>query len=329
MVNNRLLVATAFALAFGAAAHAGTVDFVLTGAAVDYTIPKTGDYAILAFGAQGGGNGVGAAGGLGAEIGGQFLLNAGDALVIAVGGQGDGFSFPRGAGGGGGSFVVDATTGAVLAAAGGGGGAGIFVQYPGGSGQTTTSGEDGVGDNAGAGGANGMGGGGGLAFGTGGGGGGFLGAGGGDGSDNTGVGGGSWPGLAGGDFGGGFGGGGGTAVDFSGGGGGGGGGYRGGGGGGNLNGGGGGGGGSYLSNVASNPLLIAGVELGNGLVTITSPAISIPEPATWVMLLLGFPGLGFSIWRTSCKSAPRGEHVREPTRDVSIIGWRNLPVAQR
>ena len=298
MNKKRSLISSALALALGHAAHAAPSHLNDVGYLVDYTIPTTGDYTIDAFGAQGGSNFVGAEGGLGAEIGGRFFLNAGNILVIAVGGQGEGFDFPHGAGGGGGSFVFDATTGALLVAAGGGGGAGIFTQDSGGSGQTTTSGEDGSGDNAGAGGVNGLGGGGGLAFGVGGGGGGFLGAGGGAfiGSDNTGGGGGSWPGLAGGEIGGGFGGGGGVGAFASGGGGGGG--YSGGGGGGNLNGGDGGGGGSYLSSLASNPILIAGVESGDGLVTIT-----VPELSTWAMLLLGFAGLGFAGYRRTTVAA--------------------------
>ena len=83
-------------------------------------MPTTDSYQILAFGAQGGNSGtfinpfgqssVGA-GGLGAEIGGDFSLTAGEILQVAVGGAGAGGNVPTignpgGGGGGGGSFVV-------------------------------------------------------------------------------------------------------------------------------------------------------------------------------------------------------------------------------
>ena len=71
-----------------------------TGGIVTYTVPTTGIYDIVAYGAQGGGG----AGGLGAEIGGDVSLTAGEVLTIAVGGQGG--TYNRGYSGGGGSFVV-------------------------------------------------------------------------------------------------------------------------------------------------------------------------------------------------------------------------------
>jgi hypothetical protein len=74
------------------AAHAQRVNFTYTGRLVTYTVPKTGIYQILALGAQGGSgrspiDTIGA-GGLGAEIGGEFSLTAGEILQIAVGGAG-------------------------------------------------------------------------------------------------------------------------------------------------------------------------------------------------------------------------------------------------
>jgi hypothetical protein len=70
------------------AAPAGAVPmtFGFTGG-FQYIAPATGMYTILAYGAQGA-DGPGA-GGLGAEIGGEFKLFAGDTLRIAVGGMGN------------------------------------------------------------------------------------------------------------------------------------------------------------------------------------------------------------------------------------------------
>ncbi len=90
--------------------------FGLKGNLVTYTVPTTGLYRIVTFGAQGG-NATGP-GGLGAEIGGDFTLVQDETLKIAVGGAG-----MAGGGGGGGTFVVDPdNTPLVIAGAGGGGG---------------------------------------------------------------------------------------------------------------------------------------------------------------------------------------------------------------
>lgn len=269
------------------AASAFTFDYSSQSQIVTFTVPQTGLYDILAFGAQGGTGASGGAGGLGAEVGGDFLLTAGQTLTIAVGGAGSATSF-TGGGGGGGSFVVLGSTALVVAGGGGGGG---YVGLAGGPGQVGTSGlagGNGIGGNGtpgagGAGGTDGAGGGGGgggrrpdgsFASSGGGGGGGFDSAGGGGGGGNGGGGGASFAGGLGGgsSYGatGGFGGGGGSAL-----GGGGGGGYSGGGGGGGPTnggaGGGGGGGGSFYNSslISADLVRFAGVRSGNGSVTIT------------------------------------------------------------
>src|ERR1700733_1898813 len=79
-----------------------------TGTIVSYVAPTSGEYYIVAYGAQGGGSsgfGSSAAGGLGAVIGGEFTLTADEVLNVAVGGVG-GFGGPSGGGGGGGTFVI-------------------------------------------------------------------------------------------------------------------------------------------------------------------------------------------------------------------------------
>ena len=278
-----LLAGTAFLglVVSGAVACATPFDFAYTGSLVDFTVPTTGTYQILAFGAQGGNvastvfNQTGP-GGLGAEIGGDFDLTAGETLQIAVAGAG----MPNSGGGGGGTFVVDGDGTPLVIAGGGGGGGLIFGIMPlsGGGGLT---GPDGGGPN---GGVNGNGGGGGTAFFGGGGGGGFLSAGGGP------RGGGTFPGLAGGIPGGGFGGGGGSIFDASGGGGG----YSGGGAdlGGALDGiVPGGGGGSFDAGI--NQILVADFQAGNGEVVITE---LVPEPTS--LALLGSAVIGLAVvWR--------------------------------
>ena len=93
-------------LAAFTAANATPVTFSYTGSIVDWTVTTSGVYDLLAFGAQGG-RGIGQSGGLGAEMGGDVHLTAGDVLAIAVGGMG---SYHGGAGGGGGggggTFIV-------------------------------------------------------------------------------------------------------------------------------------------------------------------------------------------------------------------------------
>ena len=72
-------------VASGSAARAVPFDFTYTGSLVTFTVPTTETYQILAFGAQGGDSGFpGGTGGLGAEIGGNFALTAGEILQIPV-----------------------------------------------------------------------------------------------------------------------------------------------------------------------------------------------------------------------------------------------------
>ncbi|SFS72255.1 HYR domain-containing protein [Marininema halotolerans] len=283
--------------------------FIYTGGLQTLTIPEgVCTVTIQAQGAAGGSNPalVGSDGGLGASIQGLFTVTPGDVLSIVVGGQGGdasgtGIGLQGGGGGGGGSFVwfgssfgeVNPST-LMVAAGGGGGGGGLNVlSEVGGSGMTTSSGQDGgnAAGGFGAGGMDGSGGSGGnggmgMARGGGGGGGGSPFSNGGNGAGNAGgdggvsivaggAGGGGGTGssgvIIGGD--GGFGGGGGGSDRN----GGGGGGFSGGGGGTGINvdigggsAGGGGGGGSF--NGGSNPVNMAGVRAGNGVVEITYEA---------------------------------------------------------
>jgi hypothetical protein len=230
-----------------------------------YDITQTGIYEIDAYGAAGGsGYAVSStvSGGMGAEIGGDFTLDAGAVLDLYVGQQGgDASPAFHGGGGGGGTFVVLDSTGAPLVVAGGGGGGGP-TEFTGGNGGTDTSGGSGAGGSAG----------------NSSGGGGFLG--GGASVDGNG-GGGGFPSLTGGagyegGANGGYGGGGGTA--------GGGGGYTGGDGAacGTC---GGSGGSSYLEPSVAVTIDTAG-NSGDGEVIIDylGPAPSVPEPASFVLL---------------------------------------------
>jgi hypothetical protein len=131
-------ISLAALLAWAPSASAATFPFDFTGMVQTFTVPMTGAYQILAFGAQGGSGGAtGAGGGLGAEIGGDFSLTAGEMLGIYVGGAGG--SYNLGGGGGGGSFVIGPSN-AKLVIAGGGGGS----YNGGGEGLTGTAGGDGA-----------------------------------------------------------------------------------------------------------------------------------------------------------------------------------------
>jgi hypothetical protein len=272
--------------ASGPAARATPIDFTYTGSLVTFTVPTTGPYQIIAFGAQGGSN-TGSSvnmGGLGAEIGGEFSLTAGETLKIAVGGAGSGF------GGGGGSFVVGPDNTPLVIAGGGGAGGNCFsCGFPI-DGQGGLTGPDGGGGTGGSGGGDG-----GIL--GGGGGGGFLSAGS-DSVDGIGRdfagGGGAFPGLVGGASGGGFGGGGGGGGIGSAGGGGG---YSGGGGGPFSPGGSSfsGGGGSF--DAGTDQILVADFQTGNGEVVITELIPEpVSEPGTLALLGAGLAGLAV-VWR--------------------------------
>jgi hypothetical protein len=293
------LLAGASALAIlASAAEANAETFAFTGAVQTFAATVSGEYAVELLGASGGKSNVfDLAGGLGAEVSGDVFLTAGEDLTLFVGGQG-GSGFLAG-GGGGGSFVFHGTD--VLAVAGGGGGGAI---NGGGPGLAGTSGGTGEGQ---LGGKGGMGGNGGRAGDDAGGGGGA--------GVNTGPAGyggnGLDPGVFGG-FGGKFPNGGGGGSDggpggFGGGGGGGGGVGGSGGGGSGFSGGGGGygggGGGSYLVSLFTDQVLKAGVNSGDGSISIDLLK-AVPEPSTWAMMLAGFAGLGWLAQARRRKTSP-------------------------
>ena len=298
-------------LTFAAPASANIVPFIdTTPGPTTFVVQQTGVYDILAFGAQGG-PGEEGGGGVGAKVGGDFNLTAGEILSIIVGGKGGaasgapGTPGTPGGGGGGGTFVLTSTGTALLIAAGGGGAS----EGGGGPGLISSNGSDAGGNPFGVGGADGNGGGGGNGFG-GAGGGGLKSAGGNAGADTRGAPPATGGGAAGGAGGvggvdcvgcppaltrtggdGGVGGGGGAAEGA-----GGGGGFSGGGGGG---GGGGAGGGGSLNTAFADIVANSGVRLGDGEldISLVSPAMSAPEPSTWAMLLIGFAGLGAMAYR--------------------------------
>jgi len=106
-----------------------------------WTVPASGTYKIVAYGAQGGfaGQTGSGSGGFGAKIEGDFDLEAGSKLRIVVG-QVGGTSTGQSGGGGGGSFVLKETgftESDILIIAGGGGGG--QRTNNGGAGNSTTS----------------------------------------------------------------------------------------------------------------------------------------------------------------------------------------------
>ncbi|HXA39663.1 MAG TPA: PEPxxWA-CTERM sorting domain-containing protein [Phenylobacterium sp.] len=296
----------ALALAFAGHAEATTL-FDFTGSVQSWTVPTTGLYQVDLWGAQGGTWAGVAIGGLGAQVGGEVQFTAGTSYSIVVGGTGTTFSGETAAGGGGASWMFVQGAASPLAIAGGGGGGDFFTRLPGGAGLVSQGDGSGGSSPGGPGGA-------------GGGGAGWLSAGqdGGSGGDVLqaghypyGLGGQNGPTFQGGNtFGyvpptpfefydyptGGFGGGGG-------------GGYNGGGGGGGYSGGdaaccfqaaGGTGGTSYLDAGFTNTHEASGVGAGNGQIAID--LISVPEPATWILMIGGF-GLAGGAVRAARKAA--------------------------
>lgn len=163
-INTAVRIALALSpLALPLPAHAdiigtGTTTVSASGSIVQYTVQTTGLYDIIAYGADGGSSPITSgdffAGGLGAQVGGEFNLSAGQTLsvLVGVGGQEAGYisSYSTtygvsgsGGGGGGGSFVVNGDT--PLVVAGGGGGAGFPLQlgYAGVASQDGTAGTNG------------------------------------------------------------------------------------------------------------------------------------------------------------------------------------------
>ena len=67
---------------------------------------------------------------------------------------------------------------------------------------------------------------------------------------------------------------------------------------------GGGGGGSYLANLFTNQILTAGVNSGDGSITIDVLLAAVPEPSTWAMTLAGFAGLGWLTRMRRRKTSP-------------------------
>jgi hypothetical protein len=149
----RILLAGASMLALMAGATGASAEpFDFTGMDAIFTAPTTGLYDITVKGAQGG-QATGLAvftGGLGAVVGGEISLTAGEMLLVVVGGQGASGDFGVGYGGGGGGRSEVDGLGNVLAIAGGGGGA--SEAQNGGSGLTGPTGGAGTNSNGGAGG---------------------------------------------------------------------------------------------------------------------------------------------------------------------------------
>lgn len=297
-----------------ASTAADATSFVYTGRVQTYMVTRSGLYLLRAAGAQGGNVVGGAAGGAGAMVSGRLSLTNGTILNIVVGGQGGIGELHRAAGGGGGGSFIFRDLATPLAVAGGGGGAsaGAFPhdsRKVGGNGLAGTSGGTSLSSNplvSGIGGADGAGGAYGFYAAGGGGGGGFSGAGqdgfyggGGGNGGNGGFGGGRGGGAeygweAGGS--GGFGGGGGGGISY----GGGGGGFSG-GGGGSFSGG--GGGGSFLADAATGARLQSGVNRGDGFASIELFTGGVPEPSSWLMLILGFGGIGAMLRRRRLRNA--------------------------
>jgi hypothetical protein len=267
-------ILTIIALCFSALLiQAQTSVFSYTGTIQNYTVPAgVTSISIEAKGAQGGTSSV-ATGGRGASMKGNFTVTPGQVIRILVGQQAPVISVAsRGGGGGGGTFVVNQATNQPMVIAGGGGGAAgqcCGVIHNGVDAVVTTNGTAGLNQSGGtgAGGVNGNGGGAATQGQNSGAGGGFLtdgangagGATGGKSFQNGGAGGLNFS-----SNNGGYGGGGGSHSGA----GGGGGGYSGGGataGGGQW---GGGGGGGSINNGTSQ-VNSAGVNTGNGSVTIT------------------------------------------------------------
>jgi len=106
----------------------------------NWTVPTTGTYTIETVGAVGGIGTATYSGGLGARMIGTFELTAGETIKILVGQSGENWTGYKAGGGGGGTFVVNSTNGPLIIAGAGGGGGGNSNPASGQSGLNGTSG---------------------------------------------------------------------------------------------------------------------------------------------------------------------------------------------
>jgi len=120
--------------------------FSYTRSIQQFTAPTAGEYDIVAFGASGGSGSIGT-GGLGAEMGGDFNLTAGETLDMGQAGL-----TAHAGGGGGGRFVVVDSTTTPLVIAGGGGGGGADLKSQGGQTVSINAGQGGPGQDGNGGG---------------------------------------------------------------------------------------------------------------------------------------------------------------------------------
>jgi hypothetical protein len=124
------LVAALLTLLIPRTASGQTTIFSYTGTEMTFTFGP-GTYGITAYGAQGGTGAIpfNTAGGLGAEMSGEFYFSANTTLTLLVGGAGDGSG-----GGGGGGYSAGGGSGGYGGGAGGYGGGGGGGGYSGGGG---------------------------------------------------------------------------------------------------------------------------------------------------------------------------------------------------
>jgi hypothetical protein len=62
-----------------------------------------------------------------------------------------------------------------------------------------------------------------------------------------------------------------------------------------------------LSGIVTDPVLISGVNVGDGHITISllnGAAPPVPEPSTWAMMATGFAGLGWLARMRKRKTSP-------------------------
>ncbi len=117
-MKKSLLLSTSVAALWAIAAPAQATLYSYIGALQTFTIPDSGNYDIVAGGAQGGAGGWpggDSGGGKGAIAGGDTYLGAGTALTIVAGGR-PGTSYGIGGGGGGGSYLASDFTNTTLTA---------------------------------------------------------------------------------------------------------------------------------------------------------------------------------------------------------------------